>query len=92
MMEVRDFFNEVMESKDSLIDKKSQTYINPDLLIKRARKIKLTDKMIGRFTKEYIKTVEKDEDKQNENLLVYKDFGMIPKDKTKEKKNHEKIL
>lgn len=95
MMEVRDFFNEVMEGKDSLIDKKSPTYINPDLLIKRARKIKLSDKMIGKFTKEYIGTLEKDEEKQNENLLFYKDFGMIPKAKTKEKKSqmdHEKIL
>jgi len=86
-MEIADFLREISDNKDMLNDKKSASYIDPELVIKKARKIKLTEKMIGKFTKEFIASLERDEEKQNENFLFYQEFGK----NTSVKKNKKKV-
>jgi len=87
-MEIADFFREIIENKEILIDKKSELFIDMEALIKKARKIKLNDRMIRLMTIQFIDSLEKDEEKQNSNLLFYKEFGKKnKKKKIKVKKN-----
>lgn len=87
-MEIADFFREIIENKNILLDEKSAVFINPEKIVKKARKIKLNDKMIGQYTRLFINTLEKDEEKNNPNLIFYKEFGVKKKVKktTKNKK------
>lgn len=74
-MEIAEFLREIIEKKQIINDPKSEIYINPEKIIKNAKKIKISDKMIGKWTEEFINTLEKVEEKENTHLVFYKSWA-----------------
>lgn len=90
-MEIAEFLREIIEKKQIINDPKSEIYINPEKIIKNAKKIKISEKMIGKWAEEFINTLEKEEEKENIHLLFYKSWGTKKSKKAKGKAQPKNI-